>query len=503
MTETVEIGQDAGHLTRGKSWWNHLPYRLAACRFMPLETYPTLVAVVQRPLGKAGLLVVAASLLVQLSSLGLPITIAAAACAFAGRYRSRVLPIATLGVLLAQPGWFAWTTPAIVARRDGGLGAVDTFSLRWNMLVVVLSLSAAAIHCARRYPGALFARRPVLSLVGVSLVLLLLGASGMVRGSPEIFLWAFLTPWFAYLWFLAYALADQRVKAADPTAVQMGTFHPFWGSSTIPYGKGAAYLRKVEATTPQDLAVVQLKGVKLLAWVALLSVLWEPIRGLAVEMCRIPTLDAALERQVAGQPYPWYVCWASTVFGFFSYMLWLVVSGGTFVAAARLGGYRLLRNTYRPLSSTTLAEFFNRYYYYYKELLVEFFFFPTFLRCFKRQRQLRVLTATFMAAGVGNFLWHFLRDFRYVADLGLRRTLVGFLPFAFYCAVLGLALGLSQLRSHRRKARTGWLRGQLIPSLFVLLFYCLLQVFMNTYSPYSLGQHFAFVLRLLGSDAWM
>src|SRR5579864_6711728 len=113
---------------------------------------------------------------------------------------------------------------------------------------------------------------------------------------------------------------------------------------------------------------------------------------------------------MGNQSYPWYICWASMIYTFFHNMLEMAIFGGPIVAVARLAGYRLLRNTYRPLSATTLVEFWNRYYFYYKELLVEVFFFPTFFRCFQTHKRLRIFFATFMAATVGNFIFHFMRD---------------------------------------------------------------------------------------------
>jgi hypothetical protein len=52
--------------------------------------------------------------------------------------------------------------------------------------------------------------------------------------------------------------------------LQLGTLRPFWGDSPLPFTKGAAYLRKIEAHTPRDLSITQLKAIKLLIWVAIL-----------------------------------------------------------------------------------------------------------------------------------------------------------------------------------------------------------------------------------------
>ena len=35
------------------------------------------------------------------------------------------------------------------------------------------------------------------------------------------------------------------------------------------------------------------------------------------------------------------------------------------IACVRMAGFRALRNTYRPLESRTVAEFWNRYAFYF------------------------------------------------------------------------------------------------------------------------------------------
>ena len=281
---------------------------------------------------------------------------------------------------------------------------------------------------------------------------------------------------------------------------QLGVFHPFWGSTSTPFGKGAEYLRKVEAKTPRDLAITQIKGLKLLMWVHVLTLLNYLLQFCARSVLGIPNLRHAIEQHIVGQSYPWYICWASLIHSLFHEMLELAIWGGSIVASARLAGYRLLRNTYRPLTSTTLVDFWNRYYYYYKELLVAMFFFPTFFRCFKTHKRLRLFFATIMAATVGNFIYHFMRDIRstYTPSVGFAQQFLGFQTFAFYCVVLGVGLGLSQMRIHLKKTHQGWVRRQLVPSISVLGFYCILQIFAVTYSQYSLMDHFSFLFHIFG-----
>lgn len=182
----------------------------------------------------------------------------------------------------------------------------------------------------------------------------------------------------------------------------------------------------------------------------------------------------------------------------------MAVWGGAIVACARLAGFRLLRNTYRPLESTSLAEFWNRYYFYYKELLVDHFFYPVFLRYFRANRKLRMFFATFMAACVGNLIFHFIRDIRFVAELGWWKALSGEASHAFYTFLLALGVGVSQMRAHNRERSRGWLRGRVLPCAWVVLFFCVLHVFDAPLDRvHSIWQRADFLSYLMGMDTWI
>ena len=152
------------------------------------------------------------------------------------------------------------------------------------------------------------------------------------------------------------------------------------------------------------------------------------------------------------------------------------VWGGIIIASARMAGFRLLRNTYRPLEARTLAEFWNRYYFYYKELLVDHFFYPAFLRYFRTNRKLRMFFATFAAACVGNLIFHFIRDIHFVAELGLWRALSGEASHAFYTFVLAIgvacrrcapATASSQGMAARSRAAGLWVAAVLLYSPYL------------------------------------
>jgi hypothetical protein len=475
--------------------------QVRAWRFLPFETYPSLVAFAQTPRGKLVLVILFAPLLRPLSGLWLAVTVAVGACAYAGQYRSTVVTLATLYVLVLYTGWIDWTPPSLVAVGEG-VAPKLVHQLNVAMLPLFFALSAAALYGVRRWSGLPVVRRPIVCLHAAFFILVLLGVSGLLYGKPLVALWSFITTFGAYFWFLCYALKDRRAKDASSICTQLGVFHPFWGSSTTPIGKGAAYLRRVEAKNPRDLAISQLKGLKLLLWVWILKSISLCMDRIAVDHLDIPELHQALAEHVAGHPYAWYTCWASIVYTFLYGMNNVAIFGDTYVACARMAGYPILRNSYRPLSAKSLVDFWNRYYYYFKELLVEIFFFPTFLRYFKSNMRVRLFFATFMAAGAGNLIFHFIKEINSVSRMGLTKTVIGFQCYAFYCAMLAIGIGISQMRRQKAVHSYGWLRGQALPSFGVILFYCLLEVFMYSPSPHPLWLHFTFMFHCFGVDRW-
>ena len=477
--------------------------KVTAWRFLPIETYPNIVALVQTPLGRVLFFVLFAIFLHPFSDLWLPVTVAAAAAAYAGQYRSRVVTLATLGFLLLYTGWIDWRSASFVGAGEG-VGPEIVRHLNAVTLSLFFLISGTALYCVRRWNERAFVRRPILGMHVIFLLLILLGVSSWLHGIPRVAIWSFIGTFAAFFWFLCYALKDMRAKDSSSIWTQFGVFHPFWGSSTTPIGKGAAYLRRVEAKNPQDLAVSQLKGLKLLMWVWVLQFISIAMQRIAVGVLHVPTLDDALIKHMSGHPLPWYTCWASIIYSFFLGMIDIAIFGDVYVAGARIAGYPILRNSYRPLSSKTFADFWNRYYYYFKELLVEVFFFPTFLRYFKGNMRLRLFVATFMAAGVGNWIFHMMKELKSVPQMGLLKTVLASQNYMFYCAVLAIGIGLSQMKKRSAPNRhDGWLRAEALPSLRVLVAYCLLEVFMYPHSPYSLREHFSFLFHCFGVNGWI
>jgi hypothetical protein len=367
-------------------------------------------------------------------------------------------------------------------------------------------------------------RRPLLTLYLFHAALLLSAALLPLSGLGRVLTWTFVAVFAGYLWYFSYALLDRNSPDRDPIRLQVGTLVPFWnfeGASTT-YGKGAAYLRKIEAKSPEELAVCQLKAIKLLAWSIVLLVtvqlfdlfvygsattrasrlvvsLWNLGRVGPLPHLSVPSREAVLDRSVIGQPMAWYICWASLIAAFLRNVISVASGGGFLIAVCRMAGFRALRVACRPLQAQTIADFWNRYNYYYKEMLVDFFFYPAFVRYFKRHPRLRVAAATFAAAGFGNMMAEFFRHTGSIIEIGLWRTVFGFRFFAFQALMLSTGITISQLRGRRRSPERSRAFGrQFVSATGVAMFYCLLGVFDDAGKGYGLRDHFRFLFHLFG-----
>jgi hypothetical protein len=339
-----------------------------------------------------------------------------------------------------------------------------------------------------RWSKSRFGKRPIAFLLTGFAGLILLASTTSPHSPPNTILWSLVGVVASYVWFIGYALIDRTSNPTLDMTLELASFRPLWGSTNTPFPKGAAYLRRIEAQNPEQLAIVQLKGLKLLTWAILLMVFQSFWYKFFHGYLRIPTSAEALAMSVRGTPVLWHLRWESQLLDFFEGVLEISVMGHRIIAGCRMVGFDALRNTYRPLSSTTIAEFFNRFYYYYKELIVDFFFYPTFFRYWKGNRRLRIVFATFAAVLFGNAFYHFTRDWQNIRDEGIWNALADYQVFFFYCAALATAVSVSQLRK-RGRAPTGFVRTRLLPITGVGLFFCLLNIFVPGEQKYPLIAH--------------
>lgn len=458
-------------------------------RIIPrIDTYPRIVAFAQTFLGKAAVLALFGYLLYFATSLHYlynprwmwQLAFLVLITLFP-KHRRILVTLCTLVWIIGS--WWKWTDhpqhPLVL------------------QVAMVLALAAFLFRLAIRFRDSWFGRRPVATwLTGFALAVLV--ASYLPRGtSLRNVSWTFLAVAGTYVWFIAYSLLDASSKRRDSFPLQLGTYQSFWGYTNTPFPKGAAYLRRIEAQNPEQLAVTQLKGLKLLAWAVVLDLfLTYVFTPILHGYLGIPLYEFVFYQSVKRLHFRWYMGWASLISEFLERMLDLTIFGHKVIAVCRMAGFLALRNTYRPLSSRTLAEFWNRYYYYFKELLVDCFFYPTFVRYFKKYPRWRLFAATFAAAGFGNAFFHFFRDLDYIDQLGFWRALAGYQSSIFYMTVLAIGIGISQVR-HREIKNDGWFRGRLLPVLSVTSFFCILRVFDYTYKRYPISESFRFFGHLL------
>lgn len=470
--------------------------------FFAFDENALIVNYAQSVLGRSILLLIFASAFMLLRDnwrIPIALVVAAGAYSYLPRYRTVVLATATFSVLLFfGPFWFGGKDAIYHIMKLEAVTQISVREITFIALFIFFVLALVSLELVKRYKTMFFARRPVVTSLGVMLILCTVATSHTLQGLSQVILWAFIIVFSAYFWFLNYALGDQHSRRRSPHLFQLGIFHPFWGSSSTPLGKGAAFLRKTMAKTPEELAVTQLKGLKLLLWAIILQSV-KSILSWQIEVeWGIPRLGEVQAMHANNQSYSVFIGWSSLIWATARSALSLAIWGHQIIAVARLSGFRLPRNTNRPLESRTLIEFWNRYYYYFKELLVEFFFMPTFFRVFRNHPRLRVFFAIFMAAGVGNAVFHFIRDIKYVLINGPGWALSTFESYLFYCFVLATGIGISQIRAESGITPSNTLVGRLWSFLCVWSFVVCLYVFGDESRTYTLSERLSFMANLFG-----
>jgi len=365
-------------------------------------------------------------------------------------------------------------------------------------LAIVFMVCWLSLVYARRFKTHMLARRPVVALLAV-LGLMTFAASQMPSGPLQNRSWSLVVIFSTYIWFLSYAIVDMRSRHPKPDLIQMGVQQPFWlGSESTPIGKSAAYLLKHLSASPRELAITQIKGVKLLVWMLVLIVIQSLLHRLFSQMLGFPTQQQAVSAFVEGTPLPRWVNWVVLMLDTAYFSIFLAVYGHHAVGVARLAGFRLPRNTCRPLESRTLADFWNRYNFYFKEVMVDFFYVPAFLKGPKKYPRLRMFMATFMAAGIGNFLFHFIRDLYDVHTKGLAILVTSYQNYALYCALLAVGIALSQLRLHAGVKPADTVMAKLRSFFVVWGFVVVLQNFDINMRLFAISDNIRFTASLFG-----
>lgn len=251
------------------------------------------------------------------------------------------------------------------------------------------------------------------------------------------------------LWRVGYMLYTAQRGKIDKTKFTDHFFYlfPYWGGSDTPYGKGFDYLAANEVRDEAALAKSQLAGLKCF----LLAGLWAATKALLLATVfvdgRVPRLAMAFANP---ELFPIALRWLALYLELVWAVLSVAVTGHLIIGWLRLFGFYVFRNTYKPLLSESIIEFWNRYYYYFKELLVNFFFYPIFTRHFKGSPRLRIFAAVFAAAFVGNMYYHWLRMDTELATGDFEGMWAFLEPRLFYCFLLAAGISVSMLREQQR-----------------------------------------------------
>ncbi len=385
---------------------------------------------------------------------------------------------------------------AVVAKEN--LGEFPSVPVAIFFLLLLALATGMTLQWVRRSPESFLARRPLLSMLALEGLLCGVGSVDLVHGLPRAILWSAIFVLTPYLWFIPYAIVDQRAKSPGPMTLQMGVLRPFWSPSYLSFNKGAAFLRKHLAQNPVDLAITQLKAIKLLLWANILFAIRDGLGWLFEVPLPIPSVERAIDGFLAGNPYSRLIAWTALIVATARYSLQIAIWAHLFVGIARLAGYRLPRGSWRPLESRTLMDYFNRFHYYFKEFLVDFFFIPTFFKMFRGHPRARMFFATFMAAGVGNALWHFVRDIDLVATQGFVPTLHSYASYAFYALLLAIGVGFSQVRVSMGIKPAATPIGRLYSFFFVWSFVVCMHVFSDGSRKHTLHELLSFMANQFG-----
>ena len=426
---------------------------------------PALIAAAATPWGRALVWVAAVVLLPDAHRV--PVALVLAPALIWPERRVEMLALGSLGTLLGM-------IPE--AAEPVGIGLRVAAAL---MLLGVLFGCWQAAHRFQRLPRIVrsypIAATHVVLLGIVGLMVVLRHRFRFADGSALDVLTASLEivlPFF--VWRVSYLmLAGRRGTAAKHRFIDhLFYLVPVWGGSKTPYGKGHGYLTERRVDGDTELAAVRLAGIKLLglAWILMVvdaalkaGVHGDTIRGfgfLTTHALGWPRLHDAVLAGPAS--YGLLERWGIVIVNLVRTVLALAIVGHGIIGALRLFGFRVFRNTYKPLLATTVVDFWNRYYFYFKELLVEFFFYPTYVAASRFGTRARMFLAVMAAACVGNLYYHVvIRDFHkhFLVEPSVMWDRL--LSRAVYTVLLGLSIFASMRREQARRGKAAASGGAL------------------------------------------
>jgi hypothetical protein len=494
--------------------WIALPERL---RLVPqLDESPWCVKVAQLPIGKLALLAVfAVGLRVHHMPQWLELSAALAVISAFPKRRAILLALTTACFAVLDPSWLHLASlPGLRGLSPDVRSIARSGWVQGATVLVVLAALGTMVAYVHRRPKSWLARHALLSLIGVAIALLVAASAARGHGLLSVILFALALIVGVYLRFVGFALISPPIRSMRDALLHIAMLHPMWNSGGLnPVPQGGAELARIESASSEELAITQLKGLKLVVWAGMLLAIEWVLRfvlfgelpravatrlGLGPMVPLVPRLEDALAHSVAGAPYVWYIGWASVIATFSIHVIEVARGSHLVIGVIRMAGFRALRGAVRPFAATSFADFWGRYSFYFKELLARFFFVPTYRRWFRAHPRLRIAAATFAAAGIGNYVFHVMvYAFNSVPAIdtnGLWALLRPTAPTLVYTLVLSAGIAASHLYTMNRPKLEElplWRRG--LTSARIIVLYALIWVLPSpAASNYALVEYLRF-----------
>jgi hypothetical protein len=180
--------------------------------------------------------------------------------------REYALFAGTVATLFLDPLWYVNEEYEHFLTEALANAAISARVLERLLTLALMAGAAGVFVWAAKRPQSSLSKHPVSWLLTVLTVTTLIGLYGLQPSLSQVWLIAAIKILAAYMWFICYGIVDQRSAKRQPLQFSLGTLRGFWCSYSPPIGKGAAYLARVRCRGAEELAVTQLKALKLLLW---------------------------------------------------------------------------------------------------------------------------------------------------------------------------------------------------------------------------------------------
>lgn len=464
--------------------------------------HPTILSLGETPLGKLMIWLSATAMLWWHGvTLLLPVTIILVS--LAPKYRHQIVALAAVGAITEYSLKYQFAGVGII--YSGALPLLAP-SVQVILILGLLYILYQLIRCLPKWPS-LAQRFPVIILHAGMWMAMSLSGQLPFLGSAIV-----LGPWL--IWRVSYMAQLSSRKRFEGTsfADHLMYLWPVFGGNQ-PQGKGYEYLSQHEVDDASQLARSQISGLKLLMMAAAWQVvIWtmdtvvfatppDDYRaagwvGMLQPLIDIPRLSYLIADSSATSG----IAWASTLLELVRVTLVIALRGHIIIGCLRLMGFNVFRNTYKPLLSESVLEFWNRFNFYFKELMVEFFFYPVFLRCSRVSAGLRLFLAVFAAACIGNMYFHMLLDPRLILTGDLVRIWEEWGARLVYCVCLATGVWVSMMQQQKRRrlneSHIWYIRLRRIAA--VCLFFAVINIWDTRAPGAAMSDRALFCLKLLG-----